>query len=95
LLARGAIVDKPKADDETALHLAAYYGHFEVAEVLLKFNADRAIKNKEGKTPFDLVTTEDHTALAQLLILPQVDEELVSGAVKTAEKRVEGGEIAQ
>ena len=37
-----------EADGETVLHLAAFYGHFEVVQVLLRNGADLLIKNKEG-----------------------------------------------
>ena len=67
LLARGADVDIQEAADETALHVAAYYGQLGVVVALLKHGADRRILNKEGKTPLDLASKEGHQKIAQAL----------------------------
>jgi hypothetical protein len=37
----------------TALHLAAYYGHADVVATLLRLNSDLTIKNKYGETALD------------------------------------------
>jgi ankyrin repeat protein len=37
---------RQKGDKGTALHVAAYYGHGDVVELLLKHGADRTATNK-------------------------------------------------
>jgi len=54
-------------DGETALHLAAYYGHLKVTELLLKHYAFIYNRNKKGQTPFDLALKEGHQEVAKLL----------------------------
>ena len=44
-------------DGGTALHEAAYYGHFDVVTTLLGLNADLTIKNKAGETAIDAAKT--------------------------------------
>jgi hypothetical protein len=44
---------RQKKDQGTALHLAAYYGHGDVVEVLLKHGADRTATNKYKETALE------------------------------------------
>ena len=39
----------------TPLHRAAYYGHLEVVQLLLRHRADKKLKNSFGKKPVDYV----------------------------------------
>lgn len=43
-------------DKRTALHRAAFNGHVEVCEMLLKAGADPRVKDKMGETCFDVAT---------------------------------------
>jgi ankyrin repeat protein len=52
---------------ETALHLAAYYGHFAVARLLINADADRTIQNKDDETPLSLARREGHQDIEVLL----------------------------
>lgn len=70
LLSSGANVDTQEGvRGETALHLAAYYGHGEVVEPLTTGDrhADPHIRNKVGKTPLELARSEGHQDIVQLL----------------------------
>lgn len=49
----------------TALHIAAHYGHFEVADVLLEWSANL---QENGVTPLHLASYNGHTAIAALLL---------------------------
>jgi len=62
-----AAVNAQKADGETALHLAAYYGHPEVARTLLYKGASLDIRNKAGKESLDLARLKGHQKVEELL----------------------------
>ena len=45
---------KLTSDGSTALHLASQNGHHKIIQALLKFNADRDIRNNYRRTPLDI-----------------------------------------
>ena len=51
LIEAGADVNKPCEHGRTALHMAAAWGHADVAELLLENGADPTIVDEEGLTP--------------------------------------------
>ena len=51
----------------TALHWAAYNGHHKMAIALVLRGADPNIKDKNGKTPYDLAVATSHEKIAALL----------------------------
>lgn len=51
----------------TALHWAADRGDLAIAKLLLSRGADRALADKEGKTPLDLALAHGHADMAALL----------------------------
>ena len=66
------------ADGWTALHLAAFFGHKEIVEVLiqagakiieklLNAGADRHLKNSNNQTPLDIAEEKGHTVVVDLL----------------------------
>ena len=57
----------PRDDGWTALHLAALYGHADVAQLLLARGANAAAVTRDGWTPGMLAWRERHDSLAQLL----------------------------
>jgi len=65
LLDHGANVDAEEEDRWTALHLAAYNGRYQVVDLLLQRGADPHTKNKEGNTPFRVVSEGHNTAQAE------------------------------
>ena len=56
---------------QTALHIAAYHGHREIAKILVKTGANPNLKDGflgfMGKTPADLAKQEGHTELYEYL----------------------------
>ena len=46
-------------DGNTALHIAAFYGHYDVVKLLLNYGAKINIKNNSGKLPKDLAMTKE------------------------------------
>ena len=54
-------------DGNTALHYAAYCGKIQVVEALLNAGADKAVKNKFGKTALDEAQEKNHPAIVKLL----------------------------
>src|SRR5262252_2517488 len=69
LLDGGAINDY-SADGWTPLHLAAFFGHAKVAELLLAHDADVAAcsRNPNGNTPLHAALAGNHKFVAGLLI---------------------------
>ena len=68
LLSKGARVNESDAESgSTALHFAAGWGRVEVVKVLLDKGADRARKNKAGKTPLDLAREGGFTDVSAVL----------------------------
>ena len=53
LLKIGVSVNEQQVDGSTALHAACFYGQRPVVELLLRYGADAAIKNKWGYSPAD------------------------------------------
>ena len=65
LLAAGANVDKQSDSGNTPLILAANYDRIEVVKELLKAGANKKLKDKSGKTAYDMgyKNTEEIKAL--------------------------------
>lgn len=57
LLDQGANVQAQNVQGYTALHLAMMFHSTEIAELLLGYQADLCAKTKDGKAPFNLVTS--------------------------------------
>jgi ankyrin repeat protein len=55
LLENGADVKGTNSDGNTALHVAAFMCHKEVAELLIEHGAELDCKNHRGETPLDVV----------------------------------------
>ena len=68
LLERGANVDHRDAHDNTALHLAAGFGHTELAALLIEHGADIDARGRIGNTPLHLAAQKNHAAIARLLV---------------------------
>ena len=51
----------------TLLHLASFYGWFEVARLLHKYGAKADEKDEEGKTPFQIASEKGYHEIAELL----------------------------
>lgn len=68
LLDKGADLNARDAESgSTALHIAASYGRRDVVLLLLDRGADRRIRNKAGKTPYDLAIEAGQKDLAAML----------------------------
>lgn len=64
LIDKGADINAVDINGNTPLHVASYYDYYyENIEELISRGADRTIKNKDGKTAFDLAKTDDCKAL--------------------------------
>lgn len=60
-------LDVQDSAGETALHDAARFGHGGVVGALLKAGANKAIKNNNGQTAFDVATAYKKAAVAEML----------------------------
>ena len=45
--------------NQTPLHYAANNGHADVVKILLQYNADRSLRDKDGRTPLQLSNKDD------------------------------------
>jgi hypothetical protein len=65
LLGYGALIDEQDLDGNTPLHEAVRKNHFKLVDLLLRKrpNAKLDWRNKKGKTPYDLATTDEMRAL--------------------------------
>lgn len=81
LFLNGAKVDSVDGRLNTALHIAADHGHtmyfslkfinwiiISIVYNILKRNADKALKNNEGKTPLELAVEKCHADIVTLLV---------------------------
>ena len=57
----------PQADNKTALHIAAEYGHTQNVDVLLAAGASHIVQDLNGFTPFDVAEKSGHTAIVEML----------------------------
>lgn len=68
LLKCGANVNAMEGNDATALHGAAFWGHLEVAKILLDAGANPDQPDCHGKTPIMLALAEGHNRLYELML---------------------------
>ncbi|MBQ8250673.1 MAG: ankyrin repeat domain-containing protein [Alphaproteobacteria bacterium] len=100
LLNEGACVDARFPDGNTPLTLAAQTNHLEALDVLLHYQADCMMKNKEGKTVKDILTEqlvlthkdlrhliqERLTRIEKLLSSPQTDPVIPLWSLETQDR---------
>lgn len=92
LLKAGAIVDAPRSDGATPLHIAARKGNAEVAAVLLRAGASVDAMTTRGHTPLVAAVQFGHTDVVALLrnppravsAIPQQPASIGGGAVPAA-----------
>lgn len=60
-------------NNDTSLHLAAYFGYRDVAEVLLTHGADVNAINSYGRTPLHRAAFNGHEDIAKLLLVHGAD----------------------
>jgi uncharacterized protein len=69
LLNHGAEIDARDRDQQsTPLQRAASWGRRDVVELLLKRGANPALKDKNGKTAFDLASANGQSDVLELLM---------------------------
>lgn len=67
-LPRPWIMDDAKDDGYTALHLAAFNNHSEVAELLVHGGARLDLQNANMQTALHLAVERQHTQIVRLLV---------------------------
>jgi len=80
LLGHGAAVDAADNNQNTALHYAAGYGQDEGVALLLQHNANKEIKNLDGKTALEVAQLNNQDGVVKLL------EGAANGTATAAEK---------
>jgi hypothetical protein len=67
LCRKGADVNAQNNDRATALIHAAYYNLIDAAKILVKYNADKTIKDKYGYTALDYARKYEYAGMIALL----------------------------
>lgn len=62
------LIDEPKDDGFTALHLAALNNRLEVAQMLVKAGAGLNLQNVSGQTPLHLAVGGQHTEIVRVCL---------------------------
>ncbi|OJD34860.1 ankyrin repeat protein [Diplodia corticola] len=64
----GAQINAVDSERQTALHLAALYGHHDIADALLQAGASHGLQDTTGRTPLHWAIYAGHDALVELLL---------------------------
>ena len=75
---------RTKADEMTALMLAAIGGHTETAALLIKNHADVNVTDKDGNTALICAADRGHTEIVALLINNHADVNVTDNGGRTA-----------
>uniref|UniRef100_A0A915NAM5 Uncharacterized protein n=1 Tax=Meloidogyne javanica TaxID=6303 RepID=A0A915NAM5_MELJA len=96
LLLNGAKINICDWKGNTALHLASLEGYTIIVYQLLKRNAEKTIKNDEGKIPLDIAVEKCHADIVTLLRLHDMKEEFNDDQNSTLDETVESfiGDLA-
>uniref|UniRef100_A0A914LYW0 Uncharacterized protein n=1 Tax=Meloidogyne incognita TaxID=6306 RepID=A0A914LYW0_MELIC len=96
LLLNGAKINICDWKGNTALHLASMEGYTIIVYQLLKRNAEKTIKNDEGKIPLDIAVEKCHADIVTLLRLHDMKEEFNDDQNSTLDETVESfiGDLA-
>lgn len=82
LLAAGAAIDTQDPEGNTTLHKVCTFGDLEGVQLLLRYNANRAITNHAGQTPYDVGTQNIKDYFDRLAIGPIIRAQM-KGAEST------------
>jgi ankyrin repeat protein len=74
LIEKGADVNAPESTRLTPLHIAAMFGHGDVASMLLAEGVDVNAKDNTNSTPLHYATKRGHRSIASILIENGADE---------------------
>ena len=86
LLKAGAKVNsRGTKRNDTPLHLCAFKGHLACVEYLLKKNADMGLKNKVGRTPLDVASSDEVKEALTAASLKKRPKEAAGPAACTAD----------
>ena len=72
LLDGGAKPNMVDNTGQTSLHKAAYKGHKNVVQLLVRRGAKQNVKDKEGGTPLSIALDRGHVAVANILSSPRI-----------------------
>jgi len=84
LIDSGVDVNRPSVDGTTALHWAAYYGELELAQRLIRAEADPDTRNDYGSSPLGEAATKGDLEMISLLLEAGADAEAANPEGQTA-----------
>lgn len=68
IIRRGVPLDEGDEDGNTALHIAAQNGSYDIVRLLMKKESPLDLQNNDGDTPLHLATLWKHTRIMRLLV---------------------------
>jgi len=80
----GVVVNRASADGTTALHWAAYYGELELAQRLIRAEADPDTRNDYGSSPLGEAATKGDLEMISLLLEAGADADSANPEGQTA-----------
>ena len=63
-----ADINAKNSDEDTPLHLAAFYNHIDIVEFLCEHKADIELQNKKGYTPLHSACDRGHLTIVEYLV---------------------------
>ncbi len=67
LIEKGANINAPGAEGNTALHQSVIMGRNDIAQLLLEHGAQTELKNNAGETPFEIAKKQNNNEMLLLL----------------------------
>ena len=68
ILGKGVNVNQQDGTGRSALHLASWFGHLQLVQILLDYKAEINLQENEGHTPLHLACWFGYIKICELLV---------------------------